>query len=229
MVVKPQWARFDGAASKVATFAAAGFAVVGLTVGGLTTPAAAHPFDADFYSSRALVKGGPDGVSVVVAVEVPTRTILEQFLELYGDPSQLDESSDDLFRQRQFDQLGRELRLRVAGRRLPGEWRPVAGEANGRGTDTFFLYLLEFVPDDPEKLAAERLEMRIDMEVFPREFIYLSAEVEIEAPWQVISNSADSILSASDDELFDPETGRWSVDPRLRRVRLVLEKKVTEP
>ncbi|MEM1177214.1 MAG: hypothetical protein AAGM22_02620 [Acidobacteriota bacterium] len=186
--------------------------------------AGAHPFDADFYSSRALVKAGPDGVSVVVAVEVPTQRILGQFLELYGDPNQIDESSDALFRQRQFDRLSRELRLRVGGRRAAGEWRPVPGEANGRGTDTFFLYLMEFVPKDPATLRAERLDLRIDMEVFPREFIYLSAEVGAEAPWAVISNSAEPILAATDDELFDPETGRWSVDPRLRRLKLVLER-----
>ncbi|MEO1083273.1 MAG: hypothetical protein AAFY88_03440 [Acidobacteriota bacterium] len=184
----------------------------------------AHPFDADFYSSRAIVKTVDGDVSVVVAVEVPTRRILEQFLELYGDPSQIDESSDALFRQRQFERLSRELRLRVGGRRAAGEWRPVPGEANGRGTDTFFVYLLEFVPKDPATLRAERLDLRVDMEVFPREFIYLSATVEVGLPWRLVSNSAEPILAAADDELFDPETGRWSVDPRLRRVRLVLER-----
>ena len=184
----------------------------------------AHPFDADYYSSRAEVKAGPDGVSVVVIVEVPTQFVLAEFLELYGDPTQLDVSIDEIYRQRQFERMADELRLRLGGRKLPGTWRPVESEANGRGTETFFVYLLEFVPDDAGKLRGERLDLRIDMEVFPREFIYLSATIEVEEPWRVVKNSAESILAASSDELFDPETGRWTVDPRLRRLRLTLER-----
>lgn len=184
----------------------------------------AHPFDADYYSSRAEVKAGLDGVSVTVIVEVPTQFVLREFLELYGDPTQLDVSIDEIYRQRQFERMARELRLRLDGRRLPGAWRPVESEANGRGTDTFFVYLLEFVPEQPDKLSAARLDLRIDMEVFPREFIYLSATVQVDDPWRVVKNSAEPILAASDDELFDPETGRWSVDPRLRRLRLTLER-----
>ena len=190
----------------------------------VATVGVAHPFDADYYSSRAEVKAGPDGVSVVVIVEVPTQFVLAEFLELYGDPTQLDVSIDEIYRQRQFERMADELRLRLGGRKLPGTWRPVESEANGRGTETFFVYLLEFVPDDAGKLRGERLDLRLDMEVFPREFIYLSATIEVEEPWRVVKNSAESILAASSDELFDPETGRWTVDPRLRRLRLTLER-----
>ena len=165
-----------------------------LSVLGLT--ATAHPFDADYYSSRAEVKAGAEGVSIVVVVEVPTRNILETFLELYGDPTQIDESSDEIFRQRQFEEMAGQLRLRKGGRPLPGTWQPVKSEANGRGTDTFFVYLLEFIPEDPQQLLEQRLDLRLDMEVFPRDFIYLSASVEVVSPWRIVKNSADSILSA---------------------------------
>ncbi|MEM8996618.1 MAG: hypothetical protein AAGF23_17670 [Acidobacteriota bacterium] len=195
----------------------------------LTDLAGAHPFDADFYSARAIVTTEDGDISVRVAVEVPTRRVLEQFLELYGDPGQLNESSEAIFTQRQFKRLARELRLRIGGRRAVGKWRPAPGESNGRGTNSFFLYVLEFAPKDPATLRAEKLDLRIDMEVFPREFIYVSAFVEVEEPWRVTSNSAEAILEAAGDEFLDPETGRWSVDPRLRRVKLVLERSDGEP
>ncbi|MEM6795819.1 MAG: hypothetical protein AAF725_17730 [Acidobacteriota bacterium] len=192
-------------------------------------PAAAHPFDADYYSSRAEVVAGQDGPRFTVIVEVPTRRIIENFLELYGDPSSLDEESDRLFRERQFATLASQLRLFLSGRAVAGEWLPVEGESNGRGTETFFIYLLEFHPKDPAIFDASRLNVRLDMEVFPREFIYLSATTDVQSPWVLSGNSAEKILAASSDELFDPETGRWSVDPRLRRLKFLLEKEASEP
>ena len=201
-----------------------------LLLGALTTTTAlAHPFDATYYSSRAALKADSNGLHVLVVVEVPTSLILEEFLTLYGDPTQLDEEANEIFRQRQFEKLAKDLNLRVNKRRLPGSWKPVDSEANGRGTETFFVYFLEFVPDDPETLAAEdRLDVRLDMEVFSRDFIYLSASTTAEDPWSVSSNSADAILDAIDDDLFDPETGRWSVDPRLRRLKILFEKKTDQ-
>ena len=205
--------------------------VLGLSLGlmlGAVGPAGSHPFNATYYSARAVVTAGEQGVVVGAAVEVPTAFILEEFLTLYGDPSQLGEEADELFRQRQFEKLAEGLRLRLDGRSGAGAWRPADTDANGRGTEEFFLYLLEFSPEDPDALRRERLDLRIALEVFPREFIYLSATVEAEDPWTVVKNSAEPILARSSDELFDPATGRWTVDPRLRRLHLILEKNVPE-
>lgn len=196
-------------------------ALLGAKVG----PAGAHPFDATYYSCRAVVAMNGDGLKVTVVVEVPTVMILDEFLSLYGDPTQLDDEADAIFRRRQFDKLAADLVLHVDRQVPAGRWQPVQTEANGRGTETFFVYLLEFVPDEPERFAAaERLDVRVEMNVFSRDFIYLSASTEVEAPWRVVLNSAEPLLAATDDELFDPETGRWTVDPRLRRLRVKLEK-----
>lgn len=187
--------------------------------------ATAHPFDATYYSSRAALKADAEGLEILVVVEVPTAKILDEFLTLYGDPTQLDEQANEIFRQRQFEKLAGDLHLRINKKRASGQWRPVDSEANGRGTETFFIYLLEFVPEEPTSWAsAELLDIRLDMEVFSRDFIYLSASVDAEAPWSVVKNSAESILSKADEELIDPETGRWTVDPRLRRLKVTLEK-----
>ena len=187
--------------------------------------ASAHPFDATYYSSRAALSLGEDGLSVLVVVEVPTAFILDEYLELYGDPTQLDEEADEIFRRRQFEKLIGDLRLRI-NRKVPaGEWRPVESEANGRGTETFFVYMLEYVFEEPgSTLDQDFLDVRVDMEVFSRDFIYLSASAEAESPWTVLENSADPLLETTEEELFDPETGRWTVDPRLRRLRVKFEK-----
>lgn len=189
----------------------------------------AHPFDATYYSARAAVEAEADGVRIQVVVEVPTARILEHFLELYGDPTQLDDEANEIFRQRQFERFAEDLRVRLAGRRITGQWRPAATEANGRGTEEFFAYFLDFEADDPTVWQAERLDLRIDLEMFAREYLYLSASIDARPPWQVLTNSAEPILSRSTDDLFDPATGQWSVDPRLRNLRFVLERALPAP
>lgn len=189
------------------------------------SPLAAHPFDATYYSSRAAIKADDLGLHVLVVVEVPTSMILEEFLTLYGDPTQLDEEANEIFRQRQFEKLAKDLHLRINKKRASGSWRPVDSEANGRGTETFFVYLLEFVHEDPAAIAAQAsLDVRLEMEVFSRDLIYLSASAEGQGPWRVSKNSAQAILQSSDDEFFDPETGRWSIDPRLRRLSIQFDR-----
>ena len=113
--------------------------------------------------------------------------------------------------------------MRVGGRRVEGRWVPTPTEANGRGTEEFFAYFLDFEAEDPDVWRGDPLDLRIDLEVFAREFIYLSASADAEAPWRVTRNSAEPILSRSGDDLFDPATGQWSVDPRLRNLRFVFE------
>ena len=178
-----------------------------------------------------LNKADAEGLHILVVVEVPTAMILEEFLTLYGDPTQLDEEANEIFRQRQFEKLTKDLYLRINKKRASGSWQPVDSEANGRGTETFFVYLLEFKHEDPKAVAElESLDIRLDMEVFSRDLIYLSASAEGHGPWKVTKNSAEPILEVSDDELYDPETGRWSIDPRLRRLRFKLERSGdTEP
>ncbi len=196
-------------------------------VGALAAPSviSAHPFDATYYSSRAAIKADAEGLHVLVVVEVPTAMILEEFLTLYGDPTQLDEEANEIFRRRQFEKLTKDLYLRINKKRAAGTWQPVDSEANGRGTETFFVYLLEFKHEDPKAVAElESLDIRLDMEVFSRDLIYLSASAEGYGPWKVTKNSAEPILEVSSDELYDPETGRWSIDPRLRRLRFQLER-----
>ncbi|MCG8462892.1 MAG: hypothetical protein MI919_41940 [Holophagales bacterium] len=218
------WLGGSRGARRYAARSAAGVGSLALLLLPGAQPADGHPFDATFYSARAVVEADPERVRISAAIEIPTAFILEEFLTLYGDPSQLDQEADELFRQRQFEKLAQGLRLRLDGRPVAGAWRPVDTEANGRGTEDFFLYLLELVPEDPTVLERQRLDLRIDLEVFPRDFIYLSATVEVEAPWRVVKNSAEPILARSGDDLYDPATGRWTVDPRLRRLHLVLEK-----
>ena len=205
--------------------------VLALSLGtALPKTADAHPFDATYYSSRAVVDMGEDGLRVTVVVEVPTSLILEEFLTLYGDPTQLDEEAEAIFRERQFEKLAADLVLKVNRRTPAGSWQPVDTEANGRGTETFFVYLLEYVYDEPEPFAdARRLDVRVEMNVFSRDFIYLSAAAEAVAPWRVTQNSAEPLLADIDEELFDPETGGWTVDPRLRRLRVKLERDAVPP
>lgn len=204
----------------------AGLWLWAMSLVGVADEATAHPFDATYYSSRAALKLDSQGLHVLVVVEVPTAKILQEFLDLYGDPTQLDDEADAIFRSRQFDRLIADLDLRINRRPAPGHWRPVNSEANGRGTETFFAYLLEFVHDDPQTwIQAESIDVRLEMEVFPRDFIYLSAAGEAEPPWRITFDSSAPLLEMEDDELIDPETGRWTVDPRLRRLRMKFDRR----
>ncbi|MEM9553991.1 MAG: hypothetical protein AAGC60_07015 [Acidobacteriota bacterium] len=193
------------------------FALLLLFVAG---SAGAHPFDAESYSARADVRlDEKRGLRVRVYVEVPAQKVLAEFMTLYDDPMTLGDEEDQAFRERMWTRLGTSLGLTVDGARPAGGWVPADDPRNGYGTAEFFLYALEFVPDDPRALLDERVAVHVDLDVFPGEEIYLSAAARAKAPWQVASTTIDAILAA--DGLVDPATGRWTLDRRLRDVDVV--------
>ncbi|MEM1204055.1 MAG: hypothetical protein AAGN66_12575 [Acidobacteriota bacterium] len=213
------------AGEPVRALAAALVALALATVWGPGT-ARAHPFDATFHSARCDVKlDDQRGLRVKVILEVPTAKILEEFLELYGDPTQIGEEASDIFRQRQFERFSKDLRVRVGGRRPAGAWTPTDDPINGLGTAEFFVYMLEYVLEDKDSVMADRVDVRVDLDVFGREPVYFTVTGRGRAPkWKMVSNSADKVLKSGDPELLDPNTGQWSLDPRLRKLRFVFER-----
>ena len=57
------------------------------------------------------------------------------------------------FRDVQFERFARDLALEIDGKPAAGKWRPVETPINGKGTEGFFVYMLEFAFTAPPSSA----------------------------------------------------------------------------
>lgn len=182
-----------------------------------TDAAQSHPRH-DTSSVRADVRiDEARGLRVRVYVEIPTAQV-EGERRAFSKGSADREDVDMAFRESMWERLGAGLKVSVDGTSLPGRWVPADDPRNGHGTREGYLYVLELEPTDPAgAVAADRLTVRIDLDVLPDATPHLSSAVRAKLPWRVVRHSADAILG-------EERTARWSLDPRLRDLEIVFSR-----
>ncbi|MDX1385419.1 MAG: hypothetical protein R3190_17330, partial [Thermoanaerobaculia bacterium] len=134
------------------------------TLAGLLTlaapPLAAHSFWPTYYSAKSAVAMADDGLRAGVVIEVPTFELVAGFREHFADLDLMKEIQEGRFAKLEaqyndhlFASFAAEMELEIDGSKVPGEFRPVDSPANGKGTEGFFVYMLEFAFETGEGAA----------------------------------------------------------------------------
>jgi len=202
------------------------FAVLSL---GLPALLAAHSAWPSYYSSRTAVGIDGNGLQAVVVIEVPTFDLVADFRRHFADIDLVAEieggrfaALEDAYRESRFEDFAGDLELSIDGRQASGHWRPVDTPVNGRGTEGFFVYMLEFVLDEPLP-ARRRLTVRVLNRVLPEAQMVLANQAQAEDGWVVAESSIPEPTPVADlppgAELL-ADAAMWSEDATKRDLRV---------
>jgi hypothetical protein len=197
----------------------------------LSGAAAAHLFWPTFHSAKSAVSlDDAKGLQAVVVIEVPTFELLASFKEHYASLDLMAEIEagrfeelEAKFRDVQLERFAGALALEVDGKSAAGKWRPVDTPINGKGTEGFFVYMLEFAFDSPPALG-ERVEVLLHNKALPGLEVVMANVAEASGRWRVLESSIPP--PAEYPELpegaeYSEELGLWSIDPAKRDLRVV--------
>lgn len=204
--------------------------VLGLLVA-LAAPAGAHVFWPTFHSAKSAVALDQDGLRAAVVLEVPTFELVASFKEHYAELDLMAEieggrfeALEDEFRDFQLERFAAVLTLEVDGAEAAGSWQPVDTPMNGKGSEGFFVYMLEFVFDRPPQLD-DRVAVRLINRAFPDEEVVMANVAEAEGGWEVAESSIPPLEEYPDlpegAVAYEEELGQWSIDDAKRDLRVV--------
>jgi hypothetical protein len=205
---------------------------------GLAGPAMAHPLSRDAWSLRNAVKLGPDGVQAVVIMEVPADVVMAALREDFEGEATGEELDETVARAQVrrwneglWQDMARGLELRIDGQLAPGEWSPLRSDANGKGGEGFFVYMVGFRPkraQSPIWKLGDEVTIELRDTIAPEEPMFLTALVATDGPWTVKASSAEAVLGdqAGAPDLDDPEA--WSEDPSLRTLTVTFSRRSTD-
>jgi hypothetical protein len=200
----------------------------------------AHLFWPTFHSAKsALSIDAEKGLQAAVVIEVPTFELLARFKEHYADLDLLKEIEagrfDELeskFRDIQFEAFAKDLALAIDGKPAVGSWKPVSTPINGKGTEGFFVYMLEFAFTRPPQLG-KRVAVRLENKVLPEAQVVMANVAEASGGWRV----AESSIPPPEEypqlpegaEYAQEDLAIWSIDPVKRDLKVVFERGVAAP
>ena len=199
----------------------------------LAGPMAAHLSWPTYHSARSAVSLGEQGLEVVVVLEVPTFRLVADFKEHF---SELDlmaeieagrfETLENQFRDVRFVDFAATLGLELDGVPAVGSWEPVDTPVNGKGTEGFFVYMFEFVFEQPPVPDA-RTTVRVLNQAFAGEEVVMANQAKAGEGWQIEESSIpqpEAFDLPAGAELEDPELGLWTIDPVKRDLRVTFAK-----
>ena len=189
----------------------------------LSTMLFAHPFSTDEYSLRTSVKVSEKGVSMLIAMEVPIPTALQEIGAKKEESTKAKKKKIEKYTKKQWKLLGEGLTYRVDGVPQKGKWFPIDDPANGKAAEGFFVYLLSFQPKKQPKLKDGSV-IEITNNTYLEEKMVYSASVYDSSTWRIEQSTAQEILGENQ---FAPiaDEKRWTRDDTLRNVRFVIHKK----
>jgi hypothetical protein len=199
----------------------------------VAAPAAlrAHLFWPTFHSAKSAVSiDAEKGLQAAVVIEVPTFELLARFKEHYASLDLMKEIENGRFaeleakfRDVQLERFAGELALELDGRPAPGKWRPVDTPINGKGTEGFFVYMLEFAFTTPPQLG-DRVAVRLENKALPGLEVVMANVAEAEDGWRVAESSIPPPAKYPDlpeGAQYSDELGLWSIDSAKRDLRVV--------
>lgn len=206
---------------------------IGMALLLVSTTLSAHSFFPTHYSAKSAVSLGAKGIQAVVVIEVPTFQMVKSFREHFSQVDLLAEIEagrfkplEDEFRIAQLELLAKDLRLTVNGESVEGVWRPVDSPVNGRGTEGFFVYMLEFDWLESFALPTEigaRVLVRLEIRVLPEEAIVLANVAEASEGWEILESSIPPLQEYPEvpqGAVLMDELGLWTADPVKRDLRV---------
>jgi hypothetical protein len=192
----------------------------------------AHLFWPTFHSAKsALSIDAEKGLQAAVVIEVPTFELLAAFKQHYADLDLMKEIEagrfDQLeakFRDVQFERFARDLALSIDGKPAAGKWRAVETPINGKGTEGFFVYMLEFA-FTAKPLLGDRVAVRLENKALPESQVVMANVAEASTGWRV----AESSIPPPEEypklpegaEYAQDDIAIWSIDPVKRDLKIV--------
>jgi hypothetical protein len=223
-------------ADRAAKYAPARIAITAVVLLGVALPAtlSAHLFWPTFHSAKsALSIDDEKGLQAAVVIEVPTFELLARFKEHYANLDLLEEIEagrfDELeskFRDIQFESFIETLTLTIDGKPAAGEWRPVDTPINGKGTEGFFVYMLEFAFTTPPRLG-KRVAVRLENKAVPNAEVVMANVAEASGGWRVAESSIpppEKPPELPPGAQLTEDISLWSIDPVKRDLRVTFER-----
>ena len=131
---------------------------------------------------------------------------------------------EDAFRQAQFVRLAEGIELLVQGQPADGGWKPAETPINGRGSEGFFVYMLEFAFDQRPDLASP-LELEIRNDLYPGSEILFANYLRAEDGWAVVEASTPQPPPGADLSFgSEDEMAMWSDDESRRRFQATVRR-----
>ncbi len=215
--------RWSGATARV-SIATVGILLITIAA---TSTAAAHPFDARFYSHRIVIEARPGTLGVVVSMEIPAAQVMKDFAAAFGDREEVGEEQDREFASQVFARMGQNLTVLVDGEVREMAWQPVPDVPNGVGNGRFFVYHVQATT--PVTFGGEPTEVLVTNDNEIDRPAYYSGWVFAEDGVVAVESSLTGIgRDAAGDDAFD-KAGAWSADPVNRDLAVTLRIGPPEP
>ena len=205
----------------------------------LAVPAGSHSYWPSYYSAKSAVSVGAKGLQAVVVIEVPTFAMVASFREYFSEIDLMAEIEagrfeplENEYRDAQFEELSAALELTIDGEKAAGSWQPVDSPANGKGTEGFFVYMLEFIFPDAEPgegtknlptAAGAKLFVRLQTGVLEEEPLMLANLAAASDGWEVLESSIpppEEYPELPEGSVLVDDLGLWSEDPVKRDLRV---------
>ena len=208
-----------------------GVALISLLAAALfvCAPATAHSSWPSYYSAKSALSMDGEGLHAVVVVEVPTFEMVTGFREYFRDIDLMAEIEANRFQpleeeysEAQFERFASGLVLTVDGGEAVGHWRPVDSPVNGKGTEGFFVYMLEFVFAAPADLGA-CTEVRLENNLLLDQNLVLANVAQAEGGWEVVDSSIpppEEYPGLPQGVALAEGLGLWTEDPIKRDLRV---------
>lgn len=187
-----------------------------------------HPFQPSAWSMKTQARTVGDELQIVVALEVPTDTVLRALATstnaIHGFNRMKLEMARDAFNDTTWRELGEDIQLSIDGEEVAVEWQPVDTAINGKASERFFLYLIESSYTIPGHL--DDFSLQIANQAYADQEMFLTATTQGQRPWVLQQSSARELLRTGvcwtdggpeeDPGSIDREGTVWLKDDQLR-------------
>ncbi len=185
--------------------------------------AGAHVAWPDYHSARCAITLDDERLRVEVILEIPIHEVVLGFNAFYKDIDLIAaieagriEELESSFKEAQFERLAAELSLSLDGKLAPSDWRPVDNPINGRGSEGFFVYMLELIVDEPS--GGRRLEVSLRNDNFSSAQVMFANLTSAEGRWQVQEATVEQPPAGADLTIgSEAELALWSSEESRRR------------
>lgn len=192
----------------------------------ITQTASAHPNDLSYWSLRTLMRTSDTSLQIIVGLEVPLGTVLNDITTLAGGPAQVQARHERAYTETQWQAMADGLVLKADEQMVDVTFRPVEHPINGKAGEQFVVYLVGAQLDDPTARFGDDVTLELQNAIYPDAPMFFSVFTEATDSWTITENSARAVLG----DIVDVETAAelpeaWVRDTALRQLRLELVRK----
>ena len=206
--------------------------LIGLTL--VAAPSVPHSFWPAYHSAKSALSLDREGLRAVVVLEVPTFEMVTSFREHFRHLDLMKEIEngrfdplEDEFREAQLARFAEGLELYLDQEPARGAWKPVETPVNGKGTEGFFVYMLEFVFEPssaaPDIELIDKLEVRLVNRCSEDKTVVLANLAEVGDGWEIVASSIpppEEYPEIPEGAAISAEIGLWTMDVEKRDLRI---------